>query len=88
MHRDTATGYGECAADRAARITRDTGPSAALSGRAAYASTAATPPPCGRTSLTRSRAGASPNPIRVTVRLGAKTRRKGIQSATRFAPSC
>lgn len=58
---------GKCGADRAAQITRDTGPSAALSGIAAHAYAAATPPPCGRTSLTRSRAGATPDPIRATV---------------------
>jgi len=58
---------GKCVTDWAAQIARDTGPSAALSGIAAYGSIAATPTPCGRPSLTRSYAGAAPNPIRATV---------------------
>ena len=55
-------------ADRAARVTRDTGPSAAFSGIAAHSYAAATPTPCGRTSLTHSRVGppGADNPIRAT----------------------
>jgi hypothetical protein len=59
--------FGKCVADRATRVSRDTGPSAAFSGIAAYTYTAATPTPCGLAKLTRSRSGALPNPIRVTV---------------------
>jgi hypothetical protein len=59
-------GVMQCDADRAAQITRDTGLAAALSRDAAYTSTAAPTPPCGQASLTHSRAGASPDPIRAT----------------------
>jgi len=44
----------KCVADRASRITRDTGPSAALSGIAAHAYAATPPTPFVRASLTRS----------------------------------
>ena len=59
----------ECVTSRVAQITRDTGPSGALSGIAAYGSMAATPTPSGRASLTRSCAEppAAVNPIRATV---------------------
>ena len=65
-------------AHSAKRGTRDTGPSAWFSGIAAYASTAATPTPRGRTSLTRSRFGArTRNRMRGAVCLVAADRDDG-----------
>jgi len=55
----------ESVTDRAVRITRDNGPSAVLSGIAAYGSIAAPPPPCGQAILTGSRTAGTP--IRATV---------------------
>ena len=52
-------------AERAAQIARDTGPSAALSRDGAHAYAAPPATPCGRTSLTRSRA--AKQPIRTTI---------------------
>ena len=45
---------GECVTARVAQITRDTGPSGALSGMAASVRIAATPTPSGQAGLTRS----------------------------------
>jgi hypothetical protein len=61
-----------CGTDRAAQITRDTGPSASFSVYDADTYPAPPPTPCGRTSLTRSCAGATPDPIRAMGHLGAK----------------
>ena len=66
---------GECVADRAAQITRDTGLAAALSRDAAYTSTAAPTPPCGQASLTHSRSAQTP--IRDTASPIAQTRWTG-----------